>query len=226
MNEWKDTREETIRMFRDIAQKVEEHRKNVNISRIAGSAAGIGGVGLVILGSVLTLFTFGASIALMITGGAIIGVGGVTSSGATITDRVLSNFGVNEAQEQIEHDNRKLRAVQKIQVQITEQNKKISEKCPDLKDEDIAKVTGVFSSIMVEVKSAELAAINDGYVVLRSVAATLNIVEIVRSGCHVHYGIKSEATKELCRKADELEENKEEICKQIGLIENRIEDSH
>ena len=79
---------------------------------------------------------------------------------------------------------------------------------------------------MVEVKSAELAVIDDGYVVLRSLTATINFVEIIRSGRDVHYGIKSEATKELCRKANELEENKKEICRQIGLIENKIEDCH
>ena len=226
VNEWKEEREKTIRMFQEIAQKLEEHRKNVNISRITGSAAGVGGVSIAAVGAVLALFTFGASIPLMITGGAIAGVGSVTASGASIADRVLSNSGLKEAQEQIEHDNRKLRALRKIQVQITEQNKKISEKCPDLKDEDIAKVTGVFSSIVVEVKSAELAAIDDGYVVLRTLTATINILEIVRSGRDVHYETNSEATKELRSKADELEENKKEICRQIGLIENKIEDRH
>ena len=226
VNEWKEEREKTIRMFQEIAQKLEEHRKNVNISRITGSVAGVGGVSIAALGAVLIPFTFGASIPLMITGGAIAGVGSVTACGASIVDRVLSDSGLKEAQEQIEHDNRKLTALRKIQVQTTEQNKKISEKCPDLKDEDIAKVTEVLSSIMVEVKSAELAAIDDGYVVLRSLTATINFVEIVRSGRDVHNGIKSEATKELRRKADELEENKKEICRQIGLIGNKIEDCH
>ena len=99
VNEWKEEREKTIRMFQEIAQKLEEHRKNVNISRIAGSAAGVGGVGIAAIGAVLIPFTFGASIPLMITGGAIVGVGSVTACGASTADRVLSDSGLKEAQE-------------------------------------------------------------------------------------------------------------------------------
>ena len=48
---------------------------------------------------VLIPFTFGASIPLMITGGAIVGVGSVTACGASIADRILSDSGLKEAQE-------------------------------------------------------------------------------------------------------------------------------
>ena len=242
--EWKGRREATIKTMRTTADNLVTHRRNVNISRITGSLAAIGGSGIAILGFALTPVTFGASLGLTIAGAGIAAAGGLTAAGASIVDTVITKTGVREAQAQLEFDQDKLKDIDLVQDQIKEQNDRIREKCPDLKDVDIFRITDVFSYAQGIAKVGNLAfrvgeaagisAVEFGSlglraagVVARGVATAgiilnvviipLDIIEIVRSGWNIKKGNESEASIKLREKANEFEQQKNEICDQMNL---------
>ena len=227
-----------------MAEKLVTHHRNVNISRITGALVGIGGSGIAILGFALAPVTFGASLGLTIGGVAIATAGGATAAGASIVDIVIAKTGVKEAQEQIDFDQNKLKEIALIQDQIREQNERIREKCPDLKEVDIFRVTDVFSYVQGIARAGNLAfrvgeaagisalefgslglraagvaarAVATAGIVLNVVIIPLDIIEIVRSGWNIAHGNETKASKQLREKANELEEQKNEICDQMNL---------
>ena len=138
-------------MVQNTAANLMKHRRNVNISRITGSIAAIGGSGIAILGIALIPVTFGGSVLLTISGTAVATAGGLTAAGASIADTLITKSGVTEAQKQVIYDQDKLREIQRIQEQIENQNKKIREKCPDLNEVDIFMVTAVSSKKLLSI---------------------------------------------------------------------------
>ena len=242
--EWKGIRENTIKTMRTTADNLVTHHRNVNISHITGSLAAIGGSGIAILGLALTPVTFSASLGLTIAGAGIAAAGGVTAAGASIADTAIAKTGVKEAQALLEYDQDKLKKIDLVHDQIQEQNERIRERCPDLKDVDIFRVTDVFSYAQVIGKVGSLAfrigeaagtsAVEFGSlglraagVVARSVATAgivlnvviipIDIIEIVRSGWNIAQGNETKASQQLREKADELEQQKNEICDQMNL---------
>ena len=242
--EWKGNRENTVKTIRATAEKLVKHHRNVNISRITGSLTAIGGSGIAILGFALTPVTFGASLGLTIAGAGIAVAGGATATGASIVDTVITKTGVKGVQEQYEFDQDKMKEIDLIQDQIQKQNDRIREKCPDLKDVDIFRVTDVFSYAQGIAKVGNLAyrvgeaagisAVEFGSLGLRAAGAVakgvatagivlnvviipLDIIEIVKSGWNIKEGNESKAAKQLREKADQLERQKNEICGQMNL---------
>ena len=241
LREWKGRREATIKRIRTTAEKLVKHHRNVNISYITGSLAAIGGSSIAILGFALTPVTFSASLGLTLVGAGIAAADGVTAAGASIVDKVITKTRVKEAKEQLDFDQDKLKEIALVQYQIKKQNERIREKCPDLKDVDIFRVTDVFSYAQGIAKVGNLAyrvgeaagisAVEFGSlglraagVVARSVATAgivLNVViipiEIVRSGYNIAHGNETKALKQLREIANELEQQKKEICDQMNV---------
>ena len=92
LKEWIAERERTIKMLKDIADKIDKHCKRVNKARIAGSSAAVAG-GLMILGaSVATLATAGLAAPItapIIVAGTVVSIaGGAASTGASITKSI------------------------------------------------------------------------------------------------------------------------------------------
>ena len=242
--EWKGIRGATINMIRNTAENLVRHHQNVNISRITGSAAGITGSGIAILGFALAPVTFGASLGLTIGGVAIAAAGGATAAGAGIVDVIITKYGVENTQKQLKDDQDMMENIKEIQIKIEKQNKRIKDKCPDLKDVDIFQVTDVFAFAHGIAKAGNLAfkigeaagigaaefgilGLRAAGVVARGVAAAgvvlnlaiipIDIIEIVRSGWNIAHGNETKASKQLREKADELEKQKNEICDQMNL---------
>ena len=226
---WKEMREQTIRMVREIPQKLVDHQSAVNNSRIS-KIAGISGGGLAVLGLALISFTFDTSAALMITGSAIVAASVVTASKINIADRILCALNaVNGAEKQIVCDLEMLTEIEHIQHQITEQNEKIRKKCKDLTGKDILRMIAMHSSpsanVNLRVSFTELRSISHGRYVLRGLLALINPDNGMLSAVNIHQGSKGEVEKELYEKANELERDKENVLSEMGLIVNKTEDN-
>ena len=164
---------------------------------------------------------------LTIGGAAIVIAGGVTAAGASITDTALTKNGVTEAQKQLTYDQGKLQEIQAIQHQITEQNITIKERCRNLKDVNIYRGMSIFALPLrkVQEKTANFAlkvektADTHGCVSTPAnvfLNAVMIPIEILKSGWNINNGNESIAIKQLRQTADELEEQKNEICGQMG----------
>ena len=127
-----DKRVLTIVKLSEIIEGLHETHHNVNISKVVGSSVGILGGGLSILGVVLTPVSFGTSLGLTIVGSGIAATGGLVSTGAGITEAIISKSKMNEAQAAISADSSQVEAVKKqfeLFERISDKIMKAIEKC-------------------------------------------------------------------------------------------------
>ena len=103
----------TIVMLNKIIDELNEHRYNVNISKVVGSSVGIVGGVISVIGVVLIPVSFGASIGLTVAGSGMAATGGVVSAGAGITETIITKSKVADAQAAISADNAQVEAVKK-----------------------------------------------------------------------------------------------------------------
>ncbi|XP_052067811.1 uncharacterized protein LOC127707338 [Mytilus californianus] len=87
---WVANSETAIKTLQTLAEELNVHFSRIRKTKIGGSAAGIVGGVLGIVGLALTPVTFGASLGLSIAGGVVAGLGGATVGGSFIADNVLS----------------------------------------------------------------------------------------------------------------------------------------
>ena len=112
---WIPIRTRTRKQLEELATKLHEHHRNVNISTITGASMGtIGGI-LSVAGLIAAPFTFGAGIVVSIVGAAIGGAGGLVMSGSKVAEIILEKLGLKEVQEAIEDD---CKACNKLQGQL------------------------------------------------------------------------------------------------------------
>ena len=112
---WIPIRTRTRKQLEELATKLHEHHRNVNISTITGASMGtIGGI-LSVAGLIAAPFTFGAGIVVSIVGAAIGGAGGLVMSGSKVAEIILEKLGLKEVQEAIEDD---CKACNKLQEQL------------------------------------------------------------------------------------------------------------
>ena len=112
---WIPIRTRTRKQLEELATKLQEHHRNVNISTITGASMGtIGGI-LSVAGLIAAPFTFGAGIVVSIVGAAIGGAGGLVMSGSKVAEIILEKLGLKEVQEAIEDD---CKACNKLQEQL------------------------------------------------------------------------------------------------------------
>jgi len=101
---WRDKRALTMHTLLSLADDLEHHRLNVNISVVTGSSVGATGGILAIVGLALAPETFGVSLILTAVGTAASVAGGVTSLGSNIADCVIAKKRMKLAQEAIDED--------------------------------------------------------------------------------------------------------------------------
>lgn len=102
--EWIPKRKNTREQLQELATKLHEHHRNVNISTVTGASLGtLGGV-LSIAGLIAAPFTFGAGLVVSLVGAGIGGTGGLVMSGSKVVEIILTKLGLKEVQEAIDVD--------------------------------------------------------------------------------------------------------------------------
>ena len=112
---WIPIRTRTKEQLEELATKLHEHHRNVNISTITGASMGtVGGI-LSVAGLITAPFTFGSGIVVSLVGAGIGGAGGLVMSGSKVADIILEKLGLKEVQAAIEDDRK---ACSKLQKQL------------------------------------------------------------------------------------------------------------
>ena len=110
---WIPIRTRTKEQLEELATKLHEHHRNVNISTITGASMGtVGGI-LSVAGLITAPFTFGSGIVVSLVGAGIGGAGGLVTSGSKVVDIILEKLGLKEVQEKIEDDRKACSELQK-----------------------------------------------------------------------------------------------------------------
>ena len=110
---WIPIRTRTKEQLEELATKLHEHHRNVNISTITGASMGtVGGI-LSVAGLITAPFTFGSGIVVSLVGAGIGGAGGLVMSGSKVADIILEKLGLKEVQETIEDDRKACSELQK-----------------------------------------------------------------------------------------------------------------
>lgn len=207
---WLQIRDQTIQKIKETAETLQEHHRNINISRFAGTSASIFGSLLAITGVALTPVTFGASLGLVVGGVAIAAAGGATAVGATIADKAIEIIKSSNVQAQLNHDFYELQQISNLTKAIDEIPENTRVKC-QVSNEAIQSVFSnalMQSSFNLILQAPSLAS------VLQVGIEPFNVIE------HLHSLSKGSVTKmvqELRRNAIELEKQKQAIISAIGL---------
>lgn len=110
--QWIPIRARTMEQLEELATKLHEHHRNVNITTITGASMGtVGGI-LSIAGLIAAPFTFGAGIVVSLVGAGIGGAGGLVMSGSKVVEIILEKSGLKEVQAAIEEDREACRELQ------------------------------------------------------------------------------------------------------------------
>ena len=110
---WIPIRTRTKEQLEELATKLHEHHRNVNISTITGASMGtVGGI-LSVAGLITAPFTFGSGIVVSLVGAGIGGAGGLVMSGSKVVNIILEKLGLKEVQETIEDDRKACSELQK-----------------------------------------------------------------------------------------------------------------
>ena len=110
---WIPIRTYTIKQLEELATKLHEHHRNVNISTLTGASMGTIGGTLLVAGLVAAPFTLGSGIVVSLVGAGIGGAGGLVMSGSKVVDIILEKLGLKEVQETIEDDRKACSELQK-----------------------------------------------------------------------------------------------------------------
>ena len=238
VEEWIPVREETTQKIEQIIEDLKVHHRNVNISRITGSATSIAGSAMAITGFALAPVTFGASIGLSVGGVALAVAGDSTATGASIADIVIQKSNVKQAQERLREDYDQLHTIQVIAKVINRSDSTDARKeCPGVgKKKHIAVcgeafTQGFIRASNVGVRAAEMAAFNTleigaaalrvGSTAAKGIAAAgialnvvlipIDLVEIVRSSISLAKGSQTKAMTQLKEIVTQLKQQKQDM---------------
>ena len=102
--QWIPIRRRTLERLEELATKLHEHHRNVNIATITGASMGtVGGI-LSVAGLITAPFTFGAGIIVSLVGAGIGGTGGLAMSGSKVVEKILEKLRLKDVQLAIEED--------------------------------------------------------------------------------------------------------------------------
>ena len=245
VRQWLPVRIRTIQEIRDTANKLQEHHRNVNISRITGSSASIAGSVMAIVGFALTPVTLGASIGLSAAGIGIAVAGGATVAGASVADVFIEKSNVKDVQNRLDRDFKQVKAIQGIAERIEQIIQEIRKKCPNVSTTTFIAVfaevftQGIIQTGRVGIKIAEFivlgsleigaAAFRVGGAAAKGIAGAaialnivlipIDIIEIVRSGISLAKGSQTKAIEKLNALALELENQKESLKAQANITD-------
>ncbi|XP_032837184.1 apolipoprotein L3-like [Petromyzon marinus] len=214
--EWTEKREETIQNLQGMVQAIRERQKNVNIAKVTGSATGIVGGIMSIVGLALIPVTFGASLGLII-GGAAIGVaGGITGAGASIALTVLNRMDSTEAQELLTQDTELSVRLHEAMVRLNRAaagsgesmspgSLNLPQVAKNITQISIAAATVVEDVAVGALRGTAGAALRVTGFVLSSVFLVVDLASVVHSSLHLSNGSPSEVADQLQEVVDSLQ---------------------
>lgn len=235
---WLPVRTITIQKIRDTVKKLEEHHRNVNISKITDSTASNAGSGMALLDLALAPD-------LSVAGTGLAATGGATAAGASIADKFIEKSNLKGVQRQIDRDSKKVEEIQGIAEKMKRIIQDIRKKCPEIGDHTFFEVftavftQGVFQGSTVGVKIIELlvagsieigaSAIELGDAAVKGIAGValaFNIVlipidlnKIVRSDISLGEGSQTKAIKKLNALALDLEDQRESLKEHANITD-------
>ena len=241
--QWIPVREVTIQEIQRTIKNLKVHHRNVNISRITGSATSIIGSTMAIVGFAIAPITFGASIGLSVGGILIAVAGGGTAAGASIADIVIQKSNVKHAQEQLTRDYDQLNAIREIAEVIKTKVDELRQQCKGVSPAQFAVVLGevltqgFLRTSNLGMRLAELAvlgtlevgaaAVRVGGAAAKGIAAAgivlnvilipIDLIEIVRSSVSLAKGSQTKAIKQLNEIAIQLENQKQALKQQANV---------
>ncbi|XP_011409184.2 PREDICTED: apolipoprotein L3-like [Amphimedon queenslandica] len=243
-HEWIKAREQTIRIYREVAEKLQRAHHDVNISRITGSSVSVVGGVMSIIGFVLTPFTAGAALPIAITGITLSSLGGATAGGASVADIVIEKKKIEEAQRIYNKDQSSFENLLEIIKEFESNVGKVDQRCPDVENnaEEFASITTqLFTSTLrtgnLSLRIAELAmggsmefgalafrvggaaarGVAGAAIALNVISVPIDIAEIIQSSTSLTNGSKTRVVTKLLDYANKLEEQKESVKKDIGI---------
>ena len=239
VRDWLPVREITIQEVKDTAEKMQEHHRKVNISRITGSTVSIAGTAIAIFGIGLAPFTLGTSLGFSTAGIGLAVAGGTTVAGASIADVFIEKSNMKDVQMRIDRDFEKVKAIQGITEKMEKIIQEIHEKCPNVSTTTLlvifAKVfaqsafrTGRIAELVVagtlgigasalQLGGAAARGIAGIALALNIVLIPIDIIEIVRSGVSLQKGSQTKAIEKLNALASELETQREKIKERANI---------
>lgn len=100
---WEKRQSKHAKTLQNLAAELEEHKKNVNISQVAGSAGSVAGAAAMAGAGVAAIFTGGLAIPVIAVVGAVVsGLGFATSMGSEVTNIIISSHYMKKAKKEEE----------------------------------------------------------------------------------------------------------------------------
>ena len=158
---WKTMRNDTISKLQELADNLDEHHKNVNITNVTASSVSATGGALAVTGTVLSFFTFGLAAPLAVAGTAMAVAGGATGLGASLTEMGITKDRCEEAQKVVNDDVEQTKRVFESITDIQEAKKVLEKKIEALQAWDPSDISKIVDQIKIEV--GKLAAYVGGY---------------------------------------------------------------
>ena len=120
---WIPIRMRTIRELEElnleeIAARLDEHHRNINIATAAGATTSIVASGVAVAGFISSFFTFGATIPIAIAGGVVGAAGGLTTFGCKMTEVALTKLASDKVCNVLAEDQDACTAIRKRMSQL------------------------------------------------------------------------------------------------------------
>ena len=101
---WESLRDESITKLKDLADTIDWHHRNVNITNVTASAVGISATVVTVAAGIAAFFTLGGTAPIAVGAAAVGATSGLTGLGASLTEMGLTNSVCSEAQKCINAD--------------------------------------------------------------------------------------------------------------------------
>jgi hypothetical protein len=116
ISKWKTQRANIITDVKKIIEKLNKTQRKVDISKLTGNTVAAVGVGLTVVGLVMTPFTLGLSLGVVAAGGGLGVVGSLTSGGANKVNFLVSKSELKIVEEMLENDRKLLDNIRKAKI--------------------------------------------------------------------------------------------------------------
>ncbi len=104
LNDFLNKRKEVICCLRETAEELDEHYKNIKITKVVTGSTGIVGTILGLTGLALAIPTGGISLALTVGGGALAATSGIAHLGSDIAKHILTKSHLKKLDELCQAD--------------------------------------------------------------------------------------------------------------------------
>jgi len=116
ISKWKTQRANIITDVKKIIEKLNKTQRKVDISKLTGNTVAAVGVGLTVVGLVMTPFTLGLSLGVVAAGGGLGVAGSLTSGGANMVNFLVSKSELKIVEEMLENDRKLLDNIRKAKI--------------------------------------------------------------------------------------------------------------